>query len=52
MTFLINTGAWILCAVVGALLLSNFIRTEFFLAQAKKKQPTLPTEDQHETETD
>ena len=52
MTFLINTGAWILCAVVGVLLLSNFIRTEIFLAQARKKKPTLSTEDQHETGTD
>lgn len=52
MTFLINTGAWILCLVVGALLLSNFIHTEIFLAQAKKKQPILPTEDQHGTGTD
>ena len=35
MTAIINTIAWILCIVVGGLLLSDFIRTEIHFLQEK-----------------
>jgi len=49
-TFLIHTGAWILCVIVGGLLLSEFIRTEIRLAQAEKKNETVEKEDAHGTD--
>ena len=38
MVTVINAAAWILCIVMGVLLFGDFIRTEPFFAQEKKKE--------------